>query len=76
MTNEKKQDQVSDAGAVELEEGDLDQAHGGANFLKLDGLDGQAAVDGTFKFFRPNEEFKVEIEGISKFAKIKNGIRK
>lgn len=40
---EKKQDKT-DKGSVELTEDALDQASGGASYIKFDGIDGESAL--------------------------------
>lgn len=61
----KKTDKITDAGAVELSEDALDQASGGAAYIKFDGVDGEVVqsaqkvtapkltkpvIDSTFKY--------------------------
>lgn len=44
---DKKQDKVSKAGAVELDEGDLDKVQGGATYLKIGDIDGESLTRQT-----------------------------
>ncbi|WP_432767574.1 MAG: hypothetical protein HEQ22_08975 [Sphingopyxis sp.] len=55
----KKTDKITDAGAVELSEDALDQASGGAAYIKFDGVDGETVA-------KPH--FKIEIEGLKATA--------
>lgn len=72
MSKPTDKDQVTDASAVELEEDDLDQAQGGASFLKLGDIDGESLR--TLKL--DDRGFKVEINGIDKISPdLKAGIR-
>ncbi|MEM7668219.1 MAG: hypothetical protein AAF317_03585 [Pseudomonadota bacterium] len=65
MVKKTDQDTVTKAGAVELDEGELDQAHGGFNFVKLDGRAMPQGLGGTFSAAKA---FKVEINGINKVS--------
>ncbi|MEM7668220.1 MAG: hypothetical protein AAF317_03590 [Pseudomonadota bacterium] len=59
-------------GAVELDEGELGQAHGGRSALKP----GKTVPAGSFKFSRPDQDVQTEIESVTRDMKIRKGIRK
>lgn len=51
---DKKQDKVTKAGAVELEEGDLDKVQGGASYLKIGDIDGESLTKQTVDSMKLN----------------------
>ncbi|MEM7240192.1 MAG: hypothetical protein AAF501_20515 [Pseudomonadota bacterium] len=65
MVKKTDQDTVTEAGAVELDEGALDQAHGGFNFLKLDDKALPQGLGGTFGAAKA---YKIEFNGIQKVS--------
>ncbi|MBK8630587.1 MAG: hypothetical protein IPN84_10380 [Sphingomonadales bacterium] len=54
---EKKQDQT-DKGSVELTEEALDQASGGASYIKFDGIDGESIIKAPTTAIKQTNVFK------------------
>ncbi|MEP2987682.1 MAG: hypothetical protein ABJN65_16570 [Parasphingorhabdus sp.] len=63
---DKKDDKVTEAGAVELEENELDQVTGGASYLKLGDIKGESAIEGEVK----DSFLKIDRVGKGVFGKI------